>query len=98
MIALMSNTKSQLDHCADEVISAGMAVLQIVGDDQVTPEELRALRTIGRGLLASGRRLERVSVGMRMIEQIWRIGVDRAPNERLLRRIREVQRLPEDDR
>lgn len=92
----VANAPDRIEDCADEVTSHGMAILLITEDGVITPDELRHLQASGRALLGVGRLLERVAVGAHLIAQIWRLGLENAPNTRLQRRIRQVQALLSD--
>jgi hypothetical protein len=89
----MANTPDRVAECADEATSCGLAILATVSDDAVTPAELAALRTTGHDLLRLGKLLERIAVGAHLIAQIWRLGLDKAPNEQLLRHIKHIGQL-----
>jgi hypothetical protein len=85
--------KCQVEQCSDAATEMGIALRQITSDGIVTPEELRELRAMSRSLVALGRILERVALGVRLVSQILRLGLDRAPEERWVRHMRQVQAL-----
>ncbi len=87
MLAVMSNTKSQRERCADAMLADDRMLLLIVEDDGSIPGELIALQLRAR---THPRRA-------RTIEQIWSIGLDQVPTERFQRHRRQIHRREGDD-
>ena len=92
----VANTESLLEQAADEATLNGVELSTLLTDGQITANELPTLRRLARRQLSQARLLHRIALGARLIGQIWRLGLDKAPNERLLRAIRSEQTLPAD--